>query len=36
MEIKLNPIGFVRSPFKKMEDIQEKRKSILSDYDDTI
>jgi tRNA-Thr(GGU) m(6)t(6)A37 methyltransferase TsaA len=36
MEIKLNPIGFVRSPFKKMEDIQEKRKSIFSDYDDTI
>lgn len=36
MEIKLNPIGFVRSPLKKIEDIQERKKEAFSDFEDVI
>lgn len=36
MEIKLNPIGFVRSLFKKIEDIQERKKEAFSDFEDVI
>ncbi len=35
MEIKLNPIGFVRSPFKRIEDITE-RKRGFSDFEDVV
>lgn len=36
MEIKINPIGFVRSSFKKMEDMQERKKGVFSDFENVI
>lgn len=36
MEIQLNPIGFVRSPFKSLENIPERRIVSLSDFEDVI
>lgn len=34
MEIQLNPIGFVRSPFKSLENIPERRIVSLSNFED--
>lgn len=37
MKIQLTPIGFVRSPFKSLENIPEKRRIVsLSDFEDVI
>lgn len=36
MEIQLNPIGFVRSPFKSLENIPERRIVSLSNFEDVI